>query len=249
MAKEHSLVVKRRDYSNIAKLNEPLIFEEILDDPATVIAETLTGFLGDGVRGTMASGGRMVHAILKGRAYQQWAAEFNRLRAAGRLAPDFAEKKYGFQTWVELMTIIDEEAPDADKLEALKAMFYAVNKVGASDGEHIAAYQLWQIAKSLSSGELFLLKLSYGVRNTYPSDRSYEKWTQLMAKEAGHGVVGLIILHERKLIEFGLLSERTQNAEHGIQHQNARLTDLGIRFCQNVETYNLEMGKSDLADS
>lgn len=63
-------------------------------------------------------------------------------------------------------------------------MFYAVNKVDASDGESIAAYHLWQIAKSLSSGEL---------------------------------------LH----------------ATH------ARLTDLGIRFCENVETYNLEMGKSD----
>ena len=41
---------------------------------------------------------------------------------------------------------------------SLKAMFYAVNKVGIEDGQRIAAYQLWQIAKVLTSGELLLLK-------------------------------------------------------------------------------------------
>jgi hypothetical protein len=172
--------------------------------------------------------------------------ELKRLRATGRIAPDFADRKYGFQTWVELMTIIDKEAPDADRLEALKAMFYAVNKVGASDGEHIVAYQLWRIAKSLSSGELFLMKLAYGIRNTYPADDSFRRWTELIASEAGHGVIGLIVLHEKKLTEIGLLSERFHDDGSGITSDNARLTDLGLKFCENIEAYNFEM---DLADS
>ena len=86
------------------------MLDEFLNQPATFIAETITGMLGDGVKGVSASGGRIVQAILKGRAYKQWAVEFKRLRATGRIAPDFAERKYGFQTWVELMTIIDEES-------------------------------------------------------------------------------------------------------------------------------------------
>src|SRR5258708_4380730 len=144
MAIEPSLVVKRRDYSDIAQLQDPQTLEEFLDQPLTFIAETITGFLGDGVKGVSASGGRIVQAIQKGRAYKQWDVELNRLRATGRIAEDFADNKYGFQTWVELMTIIDEEAPDADRLNALKAMFCSVNKVNATDGERIAAYQLWQ---------------------------------------------------------------------------------------------------------
>src|SRR5271168_2445747 len=102
MAIEPSLVVKRRDYSDIAQLQDPLVLEEFLDQPLTYIAETITGALGDGVKGLSASGGRIVQAILKGRAFQQFDVELKRLRATGRIAPDFAEKKYGFQTWVEL---------------------------------------------------------------------------------------------------------------------------------------------------
>jgi hypothetical protein len=72
MAKEPSLVVKRRNYSDIAQLRDPLVLEDFLDEPATFIAETITGMLGDGAKGVSASGGRIVQAILKGRAYKQY---------------------------------------------------------------------------------------------------------------------------------------------------------------------------------
>jgi len=245
MTKEPSLVVKRRDYSNITKFSDPLILEEFMDEPATFIAETLTGILGEGAKGVYASGGRIVQAILKGRAYKQWAVELKRLRASGRIADDFAERKFGFQTWVELMTIIDEDSPDEDRLEALKAMFYAVNRVDASEGDQVAAYFLWQIAKSLSSGELFLLKVAYETRETYPPDSDYRNWAQMMARLSGHSLIGLISLHEKKLTELGLLSERQYGDGSGINSKDARLTDFGIRFCENIETYRLDMGKSD----
>jgi hypothetical protein len=45
-------------------------------------------------------------------------------------------------------------------------MFYGVNKVNAGDGERIAAYQLFQIAKKLTSGQLLYLKASYGLYKT-----------------------------------------------------------------------------------
>jgi hypothetical protein len=167
MAIEPSFVQKRRNYSDIAQFQDPQVLDEFLEQPATFIAETITGMLGDGAKGVSASGGLIVQTILKDRAYKQWSVELNRLRASGRIAPDFAEHKYGFQTWVELMTVIDEESPDGDRLEALKAMFYSVNKVEVEDGERIAAYQLWQIAKQLTSGELFLLKVLFEKRAEY----------------------------------------------------------------------------------
>ena len=52
MAKEPSLVVKRRDYSDIAQLQDPLVLEEFFEQPLTYIAETITGALGDGVKST-----------------------------------------------------------------------------------------------------------------------------------------------------------------------------------------------------
>ena len=45
-------------------------------------------------------------------------------------------------------------------------MFYAVNKITATDGEKIAAYQLFQIAKKLTSGQLLYLKASHDIRKS-----------------------------------------------------------------------------------
>jgi hypothetical protein len=194
----------------------------------------------------MVAGGRIVQALLKGRLFKQWASEFKKLREAGRIPDDFAEKPYGFQTWVELMTIIDEETPDADRLEALKAMFLAVNKVGVKDGERIAAYQLWQISKSPTSGELILLKVVYENRSklhlptTGPMAPRYSDWANEMAKATGHGLRGLIDIHQKRLTEFGLLTPFLFDGER-ILAENARLSDLGVQFCQNIESYQIEL--------
>ncbi len=245
MADEVSLVTKRRDYSDIVKLQEPEILEEFLEQPLSYIPETITGALAVGSRGVFAAGGRIVQGLLKGKHLQQFAAEFKKLRETGRIPDDFADRRYGFQTWVELMKIIDEESPDPDKLEALKAMFFAVNKVNASDGEQIAAYQLWQIAKTLDSGELFLLKIVHEQSSKYDSNTTYSTWESRMAKAAGHEITGLVGLHEKRLTEFGLLTPRQWGDGSGITPTMARLTALGFAFCKNIENYQIEMRTSD----
>ena len=67
---QRSLIAKPRDYSDIIKLEDPRILEEFLDEPLTFIAETITGALATGKCGVMASGGRIVQALLKGQQLQ-----------------------------------------------------------------------------------------------------------------------------------------------------------------------------------
>jgi hypothetical protein len=235
-----SIVTKPRDYSDVIQLQDPRALEEFLEQPLTYIAETMTGALAVGKYGTMASGGRIVQGLLKGRLFQQFNAEFRKLREAGKIPDDFAEKRYGFQTWVELMTIIDEESPDADRLDALKAMFYDVNKLNATDGERVAAYHLWQLAKGLSSGEILLLRTAYSQRTTYHSGwNDYRKWRDSMAQAIGHEVRGLIDLHEKRLSELGIFTARQHGDGSGINPANARLTELGVSLCRNIENYQL----------
>jgi len=190
----------------------------------------------------------MVQAMLKGRLLEQWSKEVKKFQEAGRIQNDFADKRYGFQTWVELMRIIDEESPDADRLEVLKAMFFAVNKVGTADGERIKAYQLWQIAKNLNSGELLLLKTVFECKDTYgdgvdtPTKNKYLYWRTSMCNVISHGSEGLIELHQKKPTELGLLTPKTPNLMGEIiDIRNARLSDLGLAFCANIETYNVEL--------
>jgi hypothetical protein len=242
MADDSGIVIKRRDYSDIAVLQDPTVLEQFLDEPLTFIAESITGALAVGKTGTAVAAGRIVQAILKGQTFKQFAQEVKKLREAGQIPNDFAEKKYCFQTWVELMTIIDEESPDADRLEALKAMFFAVNQVGKTDTERIIAYQLWQIAKQLTSGELLLLKAVYEHRTEYPTtigSASYVSWANWAARQQGHTVVDLIGVHERKLTELGLLSPREAVDKSMIMEGNARVTSLGEKFCENLKTYVL----------
>jgi hypothetical protein len=50
---DDSFIIKRRDYSDIAKLQDPGVLEEFLDEPLTFIAETITGALATGATGSM----------------------------------------------------------------------------------------------------------------------------------------------------------------------------------------------------
>jgi len=248
MADDTALIARPRDYSDIIKLQEPGVLEDFFNKPLPFIVATVTGALAAGKAGWFLAGGRIVQGMLKGRLFEQWSKEVKKLCETGRIPEDFVEKKYGFQTWVELMRIIDDESPDADRLEALKAMFFAVNKVGATEGKKIKAYQLWQIAKQLSSGELLLLRTAYLERSQYASQAthpsyvsSYSNWASYMAKAIGHDSQGLIDLHEKKPTEIGLLTARTYDDRSGIDGQNARLSELGLMFCSNIETYEIEM--------
>lgn len=234
-----SLVARPRDYYDIAKLQDPTVLEDFLQEPLTLIAETITGALAVGKTGVMVAGGRIVQALLKGRLFEQWAAEFRALREAGKIPNDFAERKYGFQTWVELMTIIDEEAPDVDRLEALKALFYAVNKVTPEDKDHIIAYQLWRIAKQLNSGDLLLLKCFYEHDHRF-GETPYENWLSQLTNLSGFGMIELVQLHVARLVELRLLLE----VQSDRVQRNAELTSLGRRLYANINTYRVDLDRA-----
>jgi hypothetical protein len=230
-----SIVQSPRDHFDIIKLEDPRFLETFLDQPLTFIAETITGALATGPRGMLASGSRIVHALLKGRLFIQWGYEFKTLRDAGRLKEDFADTKYGFQTWVELMSIIDEESPDADRLDALKAMFYAVNKVNADDAQRIQAYQFWQIAKQLKSGDLILLKAMSEIGDSSPSNID---WAGFMAERSGLGIAELVQLHEKNLSDRKLIVSKTDRATN---RADAIITRFGRRLCEHIQTYQIDL--------
>ena len=124
--------------------------------------------------------------------------EISAWRRAGRIPEDFSGRPAGYQTWVDLLREIDSNPVDAERLKALKAMFLAANQINATDGESIVAYQLFQIAKMLNSGELPLLKVIYAThkagtwpKGTFSSSRASD-WRLFMATKPGHGLSALV---------------------------------------------------------
>ena len=112
----------------------------------------------------------------------------------GKIPDDFAEKKLGYQSWVEVLSVLDSDIPDEEKdSEALKAMFYAVNRFDAQDNQRILAYQLFQISKRLTSSELLTLR---GIsRRTFlevivnAQNQSVQTWAQGIAGTMGQRAV------------------------------------------------------------
>jgi len=222
---------------------------KFMDQPLTAIAEIVTGALAVGPTswGTMA--GHVVQGILKGKLYQQVGREIKKLRDEGKIPDDFAENKYGFKSWVDLLKAIDDDPPDSDLLDALMAMFYGANKVNATDAEKMLSYRLFHIAKRLSSGELLLLRTLYDAYthgNFENESIMLGKWAEKIAKLQGHDLTALVLKDERALAEGELITgyrdATVTPMNQNVLGHNARLSDLGIAFCQNIETYHLETG-------
>lgn len=245
------IVRKSSPLESLISTNDPSQWEEFLEKPAGYIAEAITGLLETGPSLTLAgaAAGRIVQAALKAQLYRRLGEELKELREKGRIkAPE--DTRFGFASWKELLQIIDEETPDEERLEALKAMFLAINRVNSSDAESIVAYQLFQISKKLTSGELLLLKAVLAAYRTgaVPDMQSayganwiqFDFWAQAVSKLLGGTPISLIELHEKSLINLQLISDRHPQDRHVVSTIQARLTDLGLRFCEQIERYERE---------
>jgi hypothetical protein len=241
---QRTYIVKKRDLADIIHLEDAGALEVFLQNPLGVIAQATVEFFSHGPKALVGPGVRIVQGALKGNLFKRLAMEVEDLRKKGKIDENFGETKYGFQSWVELLSIIDEDTPDEDRLEALKAMFYSINKVNATDAEQILGYQLFQIAKKLTSNELLVLKAAYELRNegktTVTGQGAFRDWAQAVSGHLGHSLISLIDHADRALVENQLLTDRFHGDRSGISWPNWRLTDLGLRFCENIERYKVQ---------
>jgi len=251
------------DDESLVIVEKPLLSDSILpqnrdelarfiDQPFDALAETIMGSLASGAKGWPLAAGQIVQGAFKGQMFQQISKKIKELRDKGKLAEDFTSTPMGAKTWAELFEIIDKETPDDVRLEAIMAMFVSINGPNKTDHEKITHYQLFQAAKRLNSGELFLLRLlfdlyknSWRATPTYGTLVSVENWADLVAKKTGYEYPSLIIRHERRLVEEGLITNYTSSSD-ALPHQaqvsseNARLTPVGIQFCGLIENYRKE---------
>ena len=66
------------------------------------------------------------------------------------------------------------------------------------------------------------------------------EWMTTISGKLGHSLTALIENHETALMDNKLLTPRTLPDGSGVSGAHARLTDLGLRFCKNIEAYYIE---------
>ena len=234
-----SIQVLKKGDPALIPFRDPEGLAKFMDQPLSTIAAGITGALALGYSDAVLAGGRLVQATLKGKLLQQVAREIEDLIEKGKIKEDYAQSKYGFKSLVELLESIDSEVPDEDRLHAVKAMFVAVNAANLEEGEDLANYQLLQICKRLTGGQILVLKTTYELetRKELPGYKmSAQNWLEVIASGLGHGVTSLVEQDESVLISNGLITKRIHTDLSGIQ-RNERLTDLGHRFCQVIVQY------------
>jgi hypothetical protein len=244
---ESSYVLAERDYADIAHLENPSVIERVLSRSRTEAAAYIAQLLQSGVPKYILAGPKVAFTVMAVAALSDLGREIFAWTKAGRIPENFSGREAGRQTWVELLVEIDSNPTDAERLRAMKAMFLAANRVEATDGESIVAYQLFQVAKKLTSGELLLLKAVYETskagRWPHGGESAHANfWRRTMASKLGHQLSALVQQNERALTQYGLLTPiyMSGNLEL-ISEDYARLSDLGIRFCENLQNYEAQL--------
>lgn len=230
----------------IPAIRDSKALASFMDQPLPTIAAAITGALSMGKEDAILIAGRLVQGVLKGQFMKQFGNEVTKLIEKGKIPEDYVNKKYGFQTLVELLEFIDNETIDEDRFLAIKAMFFVVNSVSTKEGEELVNYQLFRIAKKVSGSQLLLLKVSYDLYQNGgflggADFHSHAGWLSLMSGKLGHTVQTLTKQDEQVLLDLELITPRRYGDGSGISPANARLTDLGIKFCENIETYKKEV--------
>ena len=224
----------------IVPYTNPKDLAEFIQQPNLKIAEAITGGLAIGSKGLAQAAGRIVQGAIKGKGMQQFSKELRKLSKEGKIKDDYANNKHGFQSFCELLDFIDSEAPDDERLRAVKAMFFNLISVDSNAGEETLNYKLFLLSKQLKATQLAILDSVYKIFLRHPDGFSglADEWFKEVASTMGHGVKSLVESEEKALEDFKLISSRIHSDRSGINPQNCRLTDLGIKFCEKMVEYD-----------
>lgn len=238
-----SYVLAGRDYADIVHLENPSVIERMLSGTRQEATAYVSDLLRSGISKYIIAGPKVAMAAITVQALNDFWEQVSEWRRQRKLPEDLSGRKRGYQSWVELLREIETSPTDSDRLDAMKAMFLVVNSPDANDGTQILAYQLFQISKKLSSGDLLVLKAAYADKGNAKGHESARDWLVRTANFLGHGATALIEQHERVLVGYGLLSPRINPDQFGnglaVILENGRLTDLGVAFCRIIENYDL----------
>ena len=230
---------------SLINIEDPKSIQELLDSPTSVISEFLTGLLSSEFN-LKYSAGKLVQAIQKGKFLEQLGRELNELKQKGKIKEDYFASNNSRATLLELLKFLDEDVPDEEKFKALKSIFfYSVTK-GISEAEELFAYQLFQICKELSSGEILLLRAVYNIiqGNFAPgvvvniNETSKAAWLRIVAQQLGHQDISLMEFYEESLMNRKILTAHIYPDRSGIRGgPDFRLTSLGKNLCGFITKY------------
>ena len=185
------------------------------------------------------SSSRIVQGFIQKRGFQQIKVEIKELHDRGLLA-ELKDPKVADLIW-EMWRFIDEEAPDEDRVNAMKNIFKRGVNVKTNEKERAEIYQLMKICRQLGSMEIMVLKACNELRavetkTNEERERAFpnyvSEWATLVHNHISFGEYEMILLAEENLMRLKSITPRSEKDSDLFQSQSTlRLTNLGIRLC------------------
>lgn len=161
----------------------------------------------------------------------------------GKIKDDYTTTEQHLNCLHELLDFLDNDIPDELRFGTMKKILLVASTESISKRDDIMPQQFIRICRQLSSGEIILLFAAFDLAKAnnfqYKGVSDYNGWLKVMAENSILKYPALVELHEAKLTELKLLTNRHYSDKSGIQLSNQlRLSNFGLDFCKYVETYN-----------
>lgn len=230
---------------NLIRLDSPQDTLELICNPIK-LGEALTGILASDKNDLILSAGRLVQASLKWKLLTQLGRELNGYIEKGEIKEDYFATNNSQASFNELLSFIDQEVPDEERMRAMKSIFLSSISVNTSDEDERLAYELMQIGKKLSSGGILILKANFDIakgnlRQGLTIDRkdsTADSWLSAIANQIGHKLPSLVEAHEQSLVNLALISKRVHQDLSGFKPtSHYRLTPSGYKLCELITRY------------
>ncbi len=219
-------------------------------DTENVITNTLTALL-QGLTGIATSDKKdlilsVSHIFQKMRGCQFlsiFLEEWVKYKEKGKIKEDYQFTEQHKACLQELLEFLDKDSPDEVRFTVLKQIFLVAASEQESDRDSFLPQEFMKIARSLSSGEVILLKSNWEIAKSnegeYKNRSSASEWIQDVKEASGMRHKELVEIHEQGLMDKKLLTSRELVDRSGVRlhPQHYRLTELGFELCSFIEKY------------
>lgn len=203
-------------------------------DTISSLTEGVTGVATSSKNDLILSVSHIFQRIRSGNFLSQLLSEWEKYKEKGKVKEDYQYTEQHKECLQELLEFIDKDSPDDVRFKLLKKIFLISATETFSDRNSVIPQQFMKIARSLSSGEVLLLKAfsKLGKDHNYNfidrDDISRESYLE----ESGLGYQELFMIYYDDLFKKGFVPDPSKVKD------NYWLTGLGVAFCSFIENYD-----------
>ena len=232
--------------ANIVPVKSNLDTSDLFSKTIKSLTEGITGIAASERKDLYLSLGYIFQRFRSGKFLQILKNEWDLLREKGRIKDDYMDTEQHQECLQEMLDFLDKDSPDENRFTFLKKIFLAAATELNYDRTSVLPQQYMKICKTLSSGEVLVLKSVFAIAKAGgwdPNDTNANNWLHQIAEKSTLKYPELIEVHERNLIDKNLITPRFNSDSSGVHlSNNFRLSNLGYNICLFIESYDEKTG-------